>query len=137
MKDVHPLLKVYAVASGGNAQAYAWLCAWHNWCHAIDDHVDEKRKPEEVVDLCASGAVLFSQAFYRVHAEALGPLVGVIAGKYKASLTASKPVADTLRLAGNDMVLGVAYITGGPLLVDAVNRELWPIVQDSQLTHDS
>lgn len=128
------LLKVYAMASGGREDAYCWLLCWHGWVHAIDDHIDEPNRPAtEVIDLCADGAVLFSSPFYRQHAEALGPLIGAIAEEYRVSLTAPKPLADVLRIAGNHAVLVVAYITGGRALVRLVSEALWPLVLVSQL----
>lgn len=135
MKSVRDqLLTVYALASGGSQDAYVWLLAWHGWCHAIDDHVDEPGRPaSDVIDLCAEGAVLFSAGFYRAHAEALGPLIGVVAEEYRASLTAPRLLADALRIAGNHVVLAVAYITGGRPLVRRVSESLWPIVQMTQL----
>ena len=133
MSVTHQILTTYAMASGGRPEAYAWLLAWHGWCHAIDDHVDESRPPAEVVDLCAQGAVLFSAEFYRVHAEALGPLVAVIAEEYRSSLAeANERLRDALRIAGNHMVLAVAYICGGGPLVRAVSQKLWPIVVATQ-----
>lgn len=128
------LLRVYALASGGQQDAYLWLMAWHGWVHGIDDHVDETDRPRtEVIDLCADGVVLFSAAFYRQHGDALAPMIAAVAEKYRASLTASKVLADCLRIAGNDVVLAVAYITGGRPLVRQVSEALWPIVQATQL----
>jgi hypothetical protein len=128
------LLRTYALASGGNAEAYAWLLAFHGWVHAIDDFVDEQGHAAlEVVDLCADGVVLCSSGFFRRHAEALGPALSVTAEKYRASLSATGSLNDVLRLAGNDVVLLVAYLTGGRDLVRRVSESLWPIVQQSQL----
>lgn len=128
------LLQVYATASGGDPEAYAWLIAWHGWVHAIDDFVDEpNHAPAEVVDLCAEGAVLFSSGFYRRHAEALGPMVAVIAAEYSSSIMAPKALADVLRIAGNHIVLVVAYLKGGRPLVRVVSQALWPIVHATQL----
>lgn len=128
------LLRVYALASGGQEQAYLWLLTWHGWCHAIDDHVDEPDHPaSEIIDLCAEGVVLFSSGFYRRHAEALAPLIAAVAEKYRASLSARGTLGDALRIAGNDVVLAVAYLTGGRPLVRQVSDALWPLVQSTQL----
>jgi hypothetical protein len=128
------LLSVYALASGGDEGAYTWLLAFHGWAHGLDDFVDEPgHAAAEAVDLCADAVVLFSGRFYREHAEALGPLLGVTAEKYRASLTAVGRLADVLRLGGNDVVLMVAYLRGGRGLMRKVADELWPIVQHSQL----
>jgi hypothetical protein len=128
------LLRVYAAASGGNPEAYAWLLAFHGWIHRIDDFVDEPNHyAAEVVDLCADGVVILSSPFYRRHAEALGPLLCVVAEEYRASLTATGVLAHVLRVAGNHVVLGVAYLTGGRALVRQVSEALWPIVHNTQL----
>lgn len=131
------ILEVYSIASTGNAEAYQWLCAWHGWCHAIDDHVDEARSPRDVIGLCAQGAVIFSAPFYRRHAEALGPLVGVIAAQYEKSLEVRGVLADALRIAGNQMVLMVAYLTGGTESVRRTSDALWPVVEATQLQPNS
>lgn len=137
MNAQRQLLATYALASGGQAQAYVWLLAWHGWCHAIDDHVDENRPQAEIVEICAAGAVLFSSSFYRLHAEALGPLVAVIAEEYRASLTTGHSrLRDALRVAGNHMVLAVAYICGGGALIHQVSQQLWPIVVATQFTEE-
>lgn len=127
------VLESYAIASNGNAEAYQWLCAWHGWCHAIDDHVDEGRPARDVIELCARGAVIFSAPFYRRHAEALGPLVGIIAAQYEKSLEVNGVLADALRIAGNQMVLAVAYLTGGTESVRRTSDALWPVVEATQL----
>lgn len=128
------LMAVYAIASGGREDAYLWLLSWHGWCHAIDDQVDEPDRPRsDVIDLCGDAVVLFSSAFYRAHAEALAPMIAAVAEKYRTSLTAWPQLADALRIAGNDVILGVAYITGGRPAVRRVSEALWPIVEATQL----
>lgn len=127
------ILQTYSVASGGHEAAYHFLLAWHGWCHAIDDHVDEGRPPEQAVDLCADAAVVFSSPFYSANVLALAPVVSVVAAKYRASLGCQGKLADALRIAGNDMVLAVAYLTGGAPAVRQVSAMLWPIVLASQL----
>ncbi len=125
---------MYAVASGGDVEAYAWLTAFHVWAHAIDDFIDEPGGyAAQAVDLCATAIPLFSGVFYRRHAEALGPVLAVVASKYRMSLDAVRPLADVLRLAGNDVVLTVAYIRGGNHLVEQVGKMLWPLVAETQL----
>jgi len=125
------LLKTYATASGGDVEAYAWLLAWHGWCHELDDDLN-------VVDRGAEAAVLFAAPFWRRHSEALGPMVGVIAAKYRSSVLAERDgrqrLSDALRIAGNDMVLAVAYLRGGTDLARRVAESLWPIVERDQLS---
>lgn len=126
---------VYSLASGGDQETFAWLLAFHAWAHAIDDFVDEPgHYAAEVVDLCARGVVLTSCNFYRQHAEALGPILAIVAEQYRSSLSATDRLADALRVAGNQVVLTVAYIQGGAPLLRTVSDRLWPIVQATQLT---
>lgn len=129
------LVEVYCLASAGNQEAFAWLLAFHGWAHAIDDFVDESgHYAAEVVDLCARAVVLTSCGFYRQHAEALGPVLAVVAEQYRSSLSATDRLADALRVAGNQVVLTVAYIQGGAPLLRTVSDRLWPIVRATQLT---
>lgn len=129
------LSEVYSLASGGDPEVFAWLLAFHGWAHAIDDFVDEPgHYAAEVVDLCARGVVLTSCAFYRQHAETLGPILAIVAEQYHASLAAEGALSHALRIAGNQVVLAVAYIRGGASLLRLVSERLWPIVQATQLS---
>lgn len=137
-RERHPLLEVYAIASGGDMDAYAWLLVFHGWAHRIDDFVDEPDHfAPEAVDLCAMGVVLTSSRFYQRHVEALAPLLGIVAEQYHASLAAKGPLADALRIAGNQVVLMVAYLKGGAALVRNVSQRLWPIVEQTQFAQPS
>lgn len=125
--------KALATAASAQPEAYLFLLAWHGWCHAIDDHVDNAGRPAEVVDLCADAAVIFSCSFYSAHASQLAPIVSVVAAKYRTSLTATGILQDALRIAGNDMVLAVAYLTGGEPAVRRTAELLFPLVAETQL----
>lgn len=131
------LLTIYAIASGGNQEAYSWLIAWHSWVHRIDDFIDEEGHfATEVVDLCADAFVLMGTEFYRRHYEAISPVVAMVASQYKHSLQSTGKLHDCLRIAGNQMVLLVAYLCGGRHLQDEVAKALWPIVEETQLKGD-
>jgi hypothetical protein len=125
------------MASAGQPDVFAWLWAFHGWCHAIDDFIDEPRHRHEAIDLCSAGVVLCSCPFYRRHAEVLGPVIGMVAEEYRASLSAAGVLADVLRVAGNHVVLVVAYITGGQALVRQVSDALWPIVHRTQFLEET
>lgn len=128
------LLEVYALASGGDQDAYQWLLGFHGWCHRIDDHVDEKHEAAEVVDLCADAVVLCASRFFASHSEALAPAIASVAEQYRASLELKAPkLVDALRIAGNQVVLLVAYLRGGRPLMREVSKRLWPIVELTQL----
>lgn len=132
--EPNPLLKVYALAAGRDPEALAWLLAFHGWAHRIDDFVDGGSAfASDVVDLCAAGVVLTSSRFYQRHAEALGPIIAIVAEQYHASLTLTGSMEDALRIAGNQVVLAVAYLQGGAELLRTVSNLLWPIVQKTQL----
>ncbi len=128
------LLEVYALASDGDRDAYRWLLGFHGWCHRIDDHVDEDHARPEVVDLCADGVVLCASPFFAQYSEALAPAVASVAEQYRASLEVKEPkLVDALRIAGNQVVLLVAYLRGGRPLQRQVSKRLWPIVAATQL----
>lgn len=125
------LSAVYDLAAAGDVDAYQFLVGWHEWVHAIDDHVDQDTASPDVVGLCVQAAALFGNPFWLAYAPQLSPLVAVIAEKYRQSVIHPAPL-DALRFAGNDMVLMVASIRGGPSLVKLVSAKLWPIVLETQ-----
>ena len=130
------LVLVYAQAAGGQeTDAFYWLLAWHGWCHAIDDYVDEPGAHDrnEIVDHCADGIVLTGCRFFRAHADTLAPLIVVVAEEWRQSLASQGTMLDVLRLSGNHVVLAVAYLTGGRQRVREVSERLWPIVEERQL----
>lgn len=124
------LREIYWLATLGRAEAYQFLCLWHEWCHQIDDLVDGM--PGCVIDVCADAAVLFTNPFFVEQASRLLPVVAVVAEKYRTSLL-DAPELDFLRFAGNDMVLSVAAICGGRALVRQVSDRLWPVVIQTQI----
>lgn len=124
---------IYETAASGDEQAYQWLRAYHHWVHMIDDHIDEAGPRAQVVDIGALACVLFSAPFYQRHVAALGPLIAVVAAQYKQSLASLNPrVVDALRVAGNQVVLAVAYITGGLPAVEQTAPALWKWVEECQ-----
>jgi len=124
---------VYRMASAGDESARVWLWAFHGWAHRIDDFVDEPGHVFlEAVDLCGEAVTLCAAPFFQRHAAALGPLVSIVAEQYRSSLCQSGIMADALRIAGNQVVLAVAYLCGGQANLRAVSLKLWPIVHASQ-----
>lgn len=124
-------------AAHGNSRAHGWLQYLVLWVHAFDDFLDEPNRPRsEVIGLCANLIMLTTHEFYQQHALTLGPLMGVVAAQYEASLNLDLPVTlrEGLRLAGNQVILAVALLTGGPALLEEVNNKLWPLVVQSQLS---
>jgi hypothetical protein len=124
------------LAAHGNPRAHVWLRHFYLWSHAFDDFLDEPARPRsEVIGLCANLIMVTTHEFYQQHAYSLGPLLGVVAAQYEASLNLDLPITlrEGLRLAGNQVILMVALLTGGPELVEEVNAKLWPVVVQSQL----
>lgn len=129
-----PLREVYAMAASGLPEAESWLLAFHQWAHDCDDFVDcIERERGEAVDLMARLVPLMTCSFAQRHASVLGPVVAIVAAQYRSSLELSGVMCDVTRLAGNQVVLLVAYLTGGPCNVRRVSRALWPIVQETQI----
>jgi len=130
------MVQTYRLAAGSDPEALAWLIAFHGWCHAIDDHVDDPgSKPAGVVDLCVAAVPIMSCGFYSRHASVLGPVIAGIAEQYRMSLRFDgEPIGDALRIAGNQAVLVVAYLQGGIPLQRLVSERLWPLVKRTQLS---
>lgn len=131
---------IYRLASGGDLDAYVWLLAFHVWAHRLDDFMDEGPPPrDQVFDLAADAVPLFSGAWYSRHAGTLGPVLAVVADQYRASHDLDLPITlrEGLRLAGNQVVLAVAYLCGGRPLVRQVADRLWPWVVRSQLEDEN
>jgi len=127
--------EIYALASAGDPEAFAWLMAFHGWAHRVDDFIDEEDHARlELIDLCADAVVLCSCGFYARHANVLGPILASVAEQYRMSATVSGTLADVLRVAGNQVVLAVAYLRGGRPLLRAVSERLWKFVKETQLT---
>lgn len=133
------LTEVYRIAAAGDPAAFQWLLAWHDWAHQIDDHVDDGDHPaREVVRLSQMGIVLMSCDWFARHAVVLGPVLAVVAEQYRESVRLEQigvrsSLIDVLRLAGNQVVLVVAYLCGGLQTMEAVTARLWPIVEQCQL----
>lgn len=126
------------LAAHRNEEAHAWLRIFYVWAHAFDDYLDEPERPRsEVIGLCVGVVVLTSHAFFVRHAATLGPLLAVVAAQYEASLDLDLPLPmrDGLRLAGNQVILAVALLTGGPENVEEINAKLWPAVAQSQMSN--
>lgn len=135
------IFRLYLEAAGAQPDAFWFLAAFHGWAHLIDDLVDEpNRDPLQVVDVAMKANVLFSSAFYRAHTPALSVATALVADAYRASVRAERlggsaaRLADTIRLAGNQMVLAVAMIVGGWEHMQAISERLWPLAWENQHT---
>jgi hypothetical protein len=130
-----PLYDLYRKAACNRPDAFLFLLAFHDHAHAVDDDIDEPgRSRVNAVDRCVEVAVLASSEFWRANHQALAVVHALAASLYSTSVTAPGPLADTLRLSGNLMVLAVAFLCGGWVHMQAIAAELWPIVTRDQLT---
>lgn len=130
-----PLLSLYRRAARERDDALMFLVSFHAHAHAVDDDIDEAGRPRvNTVDRCMELAWLTNCPFWRAHHEALSVVHALIASTYATSVTTPGPLADTLRLSGNLMVLAVAWLCGGWVHMQAIAAELWPIVIHDQLT---
>lgn len=130
-----PLLNLYHRAALGRQDALLFLLAFHAHAHDVDDDIDEPgRHRVNEVDRCVEVAVLANSEFWRANHAALGTVHALVASLYQTSVLSPGPLADTLRLSGNLMVLAVAFLCGGWVHMQSIAAELWPMVIKSQLT---
>lgn len=132
---------LYLAAALRQPDAFWFLVAFHHWVHLIDDLVDEPERDRlEVVDVAMKANVLFSSVFYVAHAQILSVTTALIADAYRTSVLAERRggtaarLADTIRLAGNQMVLAVAMIVGGWEHMQQISTQLWPLAWENQHT---
>lgn len=130
-----PLMLLYRRAALNRDDAFLFLLAFHAHAHAVDDDIDEPgRHRVNAVDRCVEVAVLTNSEFWRANHTALATVHALVASLYQTSVLSPGPLADTLRLSGNLMVLAVAFLCGGWVHMQAIAAELWPMVIQSQLT---
>ena len=130
------LTRAYERAANGDRDALLFLHAFHAWAHELDDFIDEAgHEAVEVPGLCAKLVTLCSAAFFRQHAEALGAVLNVVAVQYAASMAKDQPdvLTEGWRVSGNQVVLAVAWMTGGPTGAAQTAQLLWPVVVQTQL----
>lgn len=120
-------------AANEDSFAMVFLNLWSEYCHDIDDLIDEKKHDAETLcKLLILANVLYSTHFYVNHATALKLVVLNITNAYADSVKWDKAGdwqgkwADTLRFAGAEMVTAVAMITGGYDLV----RQISPLLRE-------
>lgn len=76
--------------------------------------------PERLLRVLLQAAELYSLPFWRRHGDRLGPVVALVTNAYADSVAWERSatpelrtMADSLRFAGNEMVLAVAGLCGG------------------------
>lgn len=135
------IFRLYLLAALRQPDAFWFLVAFHGWAHLIDDLVDEPERDRlQVVDVAMKANVLFTSAFYQAHAQTLSVVTALIADAYRTSVLAERlggaaaRLADTIRMAGNQMVVAVAMIVGGWEHMQQISAQLWPLAWENQHT---
>ena len=120
-----------ATVTAGNAEAKAFLAAWHRYCHLLDDIVDGDAPAGAAIQLGRWANDIYSCSFYRTNQAALQPLVQLITCHYEDSVEMAtsemaweRAEADVIRHAGADMVRVVAFLIGGYSHMRAVSRDI-------------
>jgi hypothetical protein len=111
---------------GSNEDAVRFLKAFNDYCHLVDDIIDEYSlkfhpvPPEMFFKHCINAAELYSSRFYQRHVNDLFPIVIQITSAYadsvnmeKSNIEWKRQASDTLRQAGNDMIMMIVFIIGG------------------------
>lgn len=130
---------VYRDACVNRPDALDFLTAWNLYCHQIDDLIDGREKcPSKFLDALALANIIYSTDFYQANAAHLSMTVMLITNAFADSVAWEKETgwkrawSDTLRFAGNDMVVAVAVICGGFENARKVSQALR---EDSWATH--
>jgi hypothetical protein len=135
---------IYDKAANGNPQARAFLGAWNEYCHAIDDLIDDEVKDyNRLLELLIKANLLYTMPFYQQHAIRLLPVVTVLTNNYADSIAWEHEVeswksqwSDIMRFSANDMVVAVASICGGQDLMREVSPMLKELAWISHHTED-
>lgn len=117
-----------------NPEAVRFIKAYIEYCHDIDDIIDNAiTDPEFILKTFLKAAAIFSSNFYVKHSEQLYPLIIVITNSYADSVQFERSkegwklqASDVLRHCAIDMVLLVVGIVAG---YDAV-REISPLLRE-------
>lgn len=102
-------------------EALRFVHAFNDYCHSIDDIIDEKiTDPEKVLKVFVEAATVYSSNFYQRHSRELYSLVLTITNTYVDSIKWEKDIdlwkrnaSDVLRSCGNDMMLLVIGLVAG------------------------
>jgi len=114
-----------AKACCGDPQAMEFIALWAEYCHAIDDIVDQENTcAEHIIRTCGPLPVMLcTHPFFvrtPMHAVALRQVMLLVANAYADSVAWERSASDwqrnhsdVLRHAGNEMIFAVAQICGG------------------------
>lgn len=101
--------------------AYAFLCAYGTFAHAVDDIIDEKiTNPEVILKTFQLYCEIFNCRFYRKYFDYLYPLICNINNEYADSVAYEgaseqwkREFSDCLRTSGNTLVTMVVKLLIG------------------------
>lgn len=121
MSDREERGKFYDMVACGNAPAREWLILFHDYCHEIDDVIDENDwDNERVLGVFIAANTLYSHPFYCAHHKVLGPCILIATSVYVDSNKWEKDPAkwkkwwaEVMRHSGNEVIFAVANICGG------------------------
>lgn len=138
----HLLEKVNAILSK-DPEAWRFLSAFHEYCHRIDDIIDEKITDAEfILKTFALAASVYSSNFYQRYGNMLYPFVLTMTNAYadsvkweKSTIEWQRNVADVLRGVGHDLLMLVIGIVGGYDSMRELSLELREHFYNDQ--HDS
>ena len=102
-------------------EAGAFVWAYCDYIHAIDDIIDEKiTDPERLLRVFAQGAALFSSRFYREYGDQLYLIEALINNDYadsvaweKSDVKWKRENADVLRHSGSLMLYAIIFLLKG------------------------
>lgn len=108
-------------ASGDNPEAFRFLIAWSNYCHAVDDIIDSDiRDSEGILNVFVMAQEIYGSNFYLSNFDRLFHSIRVVTSSYADSVSMARSTelwqreeANIIRSCGNDIILLVASITGG------------------------
>lgn len=106
---------------------------WHQYCHRVDDCIDENLwDAERLLALFMLACEVYSSPFYVRHCASLRMPALIATSVYADSINFERSPelwkrqwAEVMRHAGNDMAYAVAMITGGWKHLRKIGRPLW------------
>lgn len=119
--DDQKLLEKLQIYLGNCPDAIRFVKAFQDYCHNIDDIIDEKiTDPEKILKVFLQAASIYSSNFYIKYSTQLYPLILVITNTYadsvkmeRSGVAWKKKVSDVLRSTGNDILIFVVGIVAG------------------------
>lgn len=126
MKD--ELQELCIKIANGNQEAFEFIILWNGLCHSIDDVVDcSGKNPEFIIKSFMSVFSLCEHPFYKKYSASLYSVIVLTANAFADSNDERLiilQIKDTLRFYGNEMLMWIAFITGGHQLMREISWKL-------------